>query len=383
MKILRNYISLIVVVVISLLIILISPYIHKNGFLISKTQRNLTYEEAIVKKVKVSKLQPDEKLNYIEVGYQEVTIQFTTGKYKGQNYTIQNPVSRLYNTKVKENTKVVTAVFMNKDIIQEISIYSYKRNTVVFALVVIFFAVILLIGRLKGLKSIIALIFTLISIVYLMIPLMFSGVSPIVAATLTAVLDTLVTLYLISGYSKKTLVAILGTTAGVIISGLISYYSGELAHLSGLTMENAENMLYIAENSGLKVNGLMFAAILIASLGAAMDIGMSIASSIYEVHTVNTKLTSKELFKSGINIGQDMIGTMSNTLILAFVGGSMTLMIMLLSANMSSVQLLNLDVLCTEFIQGLSGSIGIILTVPITALLASIFYKKDLRKYKL
>lgn len=383
MKRLRNYISLIVVVVISLLIMFISPYIHKTGFLISKTQRNLTYEEAIVKEVKVSKLQPDEKLNYIEVGYQQVTIQFTTGKYKGQNYTIQNPVSRLYNTKVKENTKVVAAVFLDKNTIQEISIYSYKRNTVVIALVVIFFAVILLIGRLKGLKSIVALIFTLISIVYLMIPLMFRGVSPIVAATLTAVLDTLVTLYLISGYSKKTLVAILGTTAGVIISGLISYYSGELAHLSGLTMENAENMLYIAENSGLKVNGLMFAAILIASLGAAMDIGMSIASAVYEVHRVNTKLTSKELFKSGINIGQDMIGTMSNTLILAFVGGSMTLMIMLLSANISSVQLLNLDVLCTEFIQGLSGSIGIILTVPLTALLASFFYKKDLKKYKL
>lgn len=371
-----DYIAIIVVILLSILIVFISPFIHKSKFIINNTQRNLIYEEAVVRSVDMDKLQPEAKLKDIQVGYQDVTLEITSGKFKGQNFKVRNSISRLYNIKVKENTKVVAGIFLDGDNIQEVAIYTYKRSIVIYGLVILLFLLVLLVGKMKGLKSIVSLIFTLITIVYLMIPLMFRGVSPVIAATATAVIVVFVTLYLINGYSKKTLVAIIGTTAGVFVAGVVSFVAGNLAHLSGLTLENAESVLYIAENSGLKVQGLMFAAILIASLGAVMDMGMSIASAIFEVHCVNRKLTPRELFRSGINIGQDMIGTMCNTLILAFVGGSLTLILLLMSANMPSVQLMNLDVLGTELIQGLSGSIGIVLTVPITALVASIIYKK-------
>lgn len=372
-----DLIAIVVVILISVLIVFVSPFIHKSGFVLNNTQRNLHYEEAVVKSIEVNRLQPEGKLENIEVGYQDITVEVTSGKFKGQNFKIRNSISRLYNYKVKKNTKVVVGMFMEGENIQDIGIYTYKRDTVIYGLVILLFLLVVIVGRIKGLKSVVSLIFTLITIVYLMLPLMFRGLSPIIAATGTSIVVTLVTLYLINGYSKKTLAAILGTTAGVVIAGFASFVAGELAHLSGLTLENAESIFYIAENSGLKVQGLMFASILIGSLGAVMDMGMSIASALYEVHRVNGKLTARELFKSGINIGQDMIGTMCNTLILAFVGGSLTVLLLLMSANMPSVQLLNLDVLGTELIQGLSGSIGIVLTVPITALAASVIYKRQ------
>jgi uncharacterized membrane protein len=121
----------------------------------------------------------------------------------------------------------------------------------------------------------------------------------------------------------------------------------------------------------------MYAVILIASLGAVMDIGISIASAIFEIHNANPKLNKKQLFNSGMNMGKDIIGTMSNTLILAFAGSSFSLLIIIATANMSYIQVSNLDLVCTEIIQGIAGSIGIILTVPLTALVSVLFIERS------
>lgn len=107
-----------------------------------------------------------------------------------------------------------------------------------------------------------------------------------------------------------------------------------------------------------------------------MDVAMSISSSMFELVSVNSKLTMKELIQSGMNVGTDMIGTMTNTLILALAGGSLTTAILIYSATISEMQLINLDVLGTELVQGLAGSIGIVITVPITVLIAAYMYKK-------
>ena len=148
-------------------------------------------------------------------------------------------------------------------------------------------------------------------------------------------------------------------------------------------MEDSESIMYIAETTGLKVSGILFAGILVASLGAVMDVAMSISSSIFEIYDVNEKMTLKELFKSGMNIGRDIIGTMTNTLVLAFAGGSITTMILLYSANMWTTQLINLDILGTEVIQSLAGTIGIILTVPITAIISAYLCKTKIKDMKI
>lgn len=128
----------------------------------------------------------------------------------------------------------------------------------------------------------------------------------------------------------------------------------------------------------MKIKGLTFSAILIASLGAIMDVAMSIASSIFELEKANPRSTINELFKSGMNIGKDIMGTMSNTLILAFAGSSLNMILFIIAYGMPYRQIVNLDFLVEEIIQGVSGSIGIILTVPITALISSNFTKKSI-----
>lgn len=215
-----------------------------------------------------------------------------------------------------------------------------------------------------------------------MLPLLLKGVSPIIAGILMAILSITVTLLLVSGINKKTVTAIFGTVSGVVIAGIIAYVFGKLSHLSGITMEDAESLMYIAEDTGLKITGLMFTGILVASLGAVMDVAMSISSSIFEMNIINQEVTFKELFKSAMNIGKDIIGTMTNTLILAFAGGSLSLLILIYSSSMPYNKLINLDVLGTEVIQGLAGSIGIVLAVPITALIGCYLCKASKSKEK-
>lgn len=209
-----------------------------------------------------------------------------------------------------------------------------------------------------------------------MIPLFFKGYSPILLTIVTVALTTIVTLIMIDGLNHKTISAILGTIIGVIVAGIISYTSSNLAYLSGYTMEEAADLMYVAGVRDLKIKGLMFSAILIAALGAIMDVAMSIASSTFEINLNNPKISSKNLLKSGLNIGRDVMGTMSNTLILAFVGGSLNLIILLMAYEMPYTQLMNLDFIVTEVVQSVSGSIGIILTVPITAIISTYLAKK-------
>ena len=197
-----------------------------------------------------------------------------------------------------------------------------------------------------------------------------------IAGILMAVLSITVTLLLVSGVNRKTITAILGTVSGVVIAGIIAYLFGELSNLSGITMSDSESLMYIAEDTGLKIKGLMFTGILVGSLGAVMDVAMSISSSIFEINNVNNKVSFKELLKRAMNIGKDIIGTMTNTLILAFAGGSLSILILIYSSSMPYNKLINLDVLGIEVVQGLAGSIGIVLAVPITALIGCYLCKK-------
>lgn len=376
----KSIIFIISTVLISFLIIGFSRFIFDNGFMKDRLNKNVKYYEGKVKRITKEMLEGDKYIDGIELGYQNIVIEILEGPEKGKEYEIVNNISRIYNMPVEENTKVILGFFYENDEIKDIAVYSYKRSNIIFLLVLLFVIVIIGVGGIKGIKSLVSLFFTCVCIIFLMIPLMLRGVNPILAAIFSALISIIVTLVLVSGINKKTFTAILGTLSGIIISGVIAISFGKLANLSGISMEEAESMMYIAENTSLNIHGIMFAAILIASLGAVMDVAMSISSSIFEINDINDTLNKRGLFKSGMNIGKDIIGTMANTLILAFAGGSLNTIIMLYASNMSKNQILNLDVLCIEVIQGLAGSIGIILTVPITAFIASYFCKLNLKK---
>ncbi|HAK42679.1 MAG TPA: YibE/F family protein, partial [Clostridium sp.] len=314
----KDIITITVTVILGILIVFSSKLIFTNGFLLDKLSAGVEYYEAEIVNVIKENLQDDKYIEEIELGYQQVSVKILDGPYVENQYEITNNVSRLYNTVVKKGDKVIVAMYFIDNELNDVAISSFKRSTSLSIMVILFLLVILLVGGFKGLKSIVALLFTMICIIFLMVPLMLRGVSPIISAIMIAIISTSITLVLVSGTNKKTLSAIIGTLVGVLIAGVLAYIFGETTNLSGINMSEAESIMYIAETTNLKINGILFAGILVSALGAVMDVAMSISSSIFEISSIDKAMSIKSLFKSGMNIGRDIIGTMSNTLILAF-----------------------------------------------------------------
>ncbi len=364
-------------ILIAAVIILIPAIILLSRGLLEKPKDNVLFERARVLEVKNEELTEDSLVPGVLIGTQELEIEVLTGKFKDETFILKNPMSRLYNVYAKKDSQIVVQIFIKDDQAEHVSVYNYFREPVLYALAALFFAVLIIFGGLKGFKSVISLIFTGVMVIFLMIPLIFRGADPIPVSIATVSAVIMATLFLVGGFNKKTLSASIGTVLGVICSGVISIIAGSLAHISGLTMEEAESLISIAEKTGMQINGLMFSSILIASLGAIMDVGMSIASAVFEIYDSNPGMNRNQLFKSGMNIGKDVMGTMSNTLILAFAGGAFSTILLIMAYAMPYRQVMSLDLISAELIQGMSGSIAIILTVPITSFISSVLVKSE------
>ena len=151
----------------------------------------------------------------------------------------------------------------------------------------------------------------------------------------------------------------------------MAWMVGLLTPISGFNMSEAEELVLRAYDSPLEIRGLLVSGILIAALGAVMDVAMSISSACSELRAVEPHLTAGQLFRSGMNIGRDAMGTMANTLILAFAGASFNVLLLFQVYGYPLIQIINSDAMAIELIQSVAGSVGIILTVPLVSLLAS------------
>ena len=182
----------------------------------------------------------------------------------------------------------------------------------------------------------------------------------------------LVSFTILGGVRRKTVSAFLGTISGMLLAMVFALVVQQFAKIDGLRLEDAEPLLQLKyAGAAIKVRGLLVAGIIISALGAVMDVAMSISSSLEEVHTANPALTRKELFQSGMNIGRDMVGTMTNTLILAFLGSEFTLMVFFYARELTFYHLFSTAFISLETISGISASIGMVLAIPLTALISS------------
>lgn len=254
---------------------------------------------------------------------------------------------------------------------KNVSVYSKDRIAAVAAFVGIFLLLICIIGGKNGVKSVVGLVFTFVSIFMIYIPLIYRGFSPFWAAVIITIITTIVTMYLISGFTVKTICAIAGTVTGVLLAGLSAWLFGKVADIDGYNVSNIETLSYVGQITNIQIGGLLFSGILIASLGAVMDVAMSVSSAICEIHDKAPQLGCLELFKSGMNVGRDMMGTMSNTLILAFVGSAVSELVINYAYNLPFRQIINSYNIGIEIMQGVSGSIGVILTVPAVAVVTA------------
>lgn len=340
---------------------------------IQLTNQNGTgYEKAVVQEVTRDNVQSDGS----RTGSQRVKVRILTGELKGKVLDATSISGYLYGADCKENMKVIVSTSTSGKI-SVVSVYSYYRAPIIYAFVGLFLLIIWAVGGKKGFKSAVGIVFTFICIIFLFIPMLYKGYSPFLSAVIVDITITVVIIYLIGGFSIKTLASILGTVIGVMIAGGVATGFGYLAHINGYNVSAVEELVFVANNTNLKVGGILFAGILIASLGAVMDVSISVASSINEVYNTNTNISRKELFSSGMNVGRDIMGANANTLILAYTGGALNTLILIYVYSMKYNQIINMYSIGIEIMQGLSGTIAVILTVPLVSFIASVLLTSD------
>lgn len=332
---------------------------------------NTEFARAVVTETSKDNLLTDNR----EGDSQEVTLFIKSGSHKGETVEGYSLNGYLYGADCKVGTKVIVKLSKYQGGISA-SVYNYDRETELAVLVLLFLGLMWLVGGKRGFNAVLALVFTFVVIMMFYIPMMYQGCSPFLAAVITALLITVVTHVLIANFEVKSISAMLGTIVGVIAAGVIALIFGKVAHITGYNVDEIENLVYVAQNSKLNIGGMLFSGIIISSLGAVMDVGMSISSSLNEIYRKTPDISGKELFRTGIVIGRDMISTMSNTLILAYVGGSIHLLMIVYAYSYQMHQILNLYSIGIEVMNGVTGSMGILLTVPFTAAITTLLLKK-------
>ena len=259
--------------------------------LINKT--GVSYEKARVRSVENEQLQDVDEVGY-SVGTQKVEVEVLSGDQKGEVYTADNYISYLGGVECHEGqTIIVNIAESTVSDATVVGVYTANRAPVMYIFIGVFVAVMCVIGGKQGIKSSISLGFTFLCVIFIFIPMLFMGYSPILSAIFICLITTIFTMYMIGGFSTKTAASIAGTVGGVIIAALCAKIACSFAGVSGFNMNEAEDLVVIARNAPLQVEGILFAGILIAALGAVMDVAMSVASTIHEIHDKNPSLHAK------------------------------------------------------------------------------------------
>lgn len=342
-------------------------------------QEEITAEEKVqVERGRIIRIIEDTQINLgesiddpdgsgFEVRYQLVEVEITTGQFTGKVVEVENYID-VHNMVVGEGYEVL--LYLEEDeggALASAFIMEIARDKYLVYLVIAFVLVLVIVGGLKGLKTVITLTITGIAVVKILLPLLLKGYSPILLSIGVCALISLITLLIVSGFNKKTWAAIAGTTGGVLVAGIVAWTIGSMANLTGLGNEEAQMLMFVPSEVQFDFRGLLFSGIILGALGAVMDVSMSVASAMSEIQEHNSQIRPTSMIKSGMNVGKDMMGTMSNTLILAYVGGSLHLMLLFLAYDVPFSEIINRDMIASEVVRALAGSIGLISAIPITA----------------
>ncbi|MDR1168596.1 MAG: YibE/F family protein [Heliobacteriaceae bacterium] len=310
---------------------------------------------------------------------QTVVVKVTSGKFKGIRREIDNILTGnpAYDINLSKGDRVILHAEPVSEFIATADdvnffIADIKREVSLLGFAGIFCLLLVLIGRKKGIFALISIAVTAGLIFVLLVPMILNGFCPIASAVLVSVLSTLITIHLVGGWNIKSSSASLGVIFSLFIAAGFSMAVIYFANLTGFAGE--EPLFLYAVRPDLDFKGILSASIIIAALGALMDTGISIASTINEIYETDNSLSVKQLFTSGMNVGKDIIGTMSNTLILVYLGASLPLA--LLSGSIDLNKFFNLNQVATEIASALAGSIGILACVPITAIITAYLIKK-------
>lgn len=365
-------VSVVLLGVIFLLIVSLFDWNSINSYEAYNTT-STTYAAARVESIESETLEKYESDEKLWLGEQEITVTLLQGEKKGETVTLTNYLTKTHSIKVSEGSRVIICVDAPENADPYYTVFGYDRTMPLILLIVTFSAAVVLVGRGKGLRALLGVAYSLLLVVMFLVQAIYHGFSPVAVTLLTVLISSGVSLLLLNGFSRRTAVGVLSTLAGVGVTAAVFLIFSKLLHLSGYNLESIERLILVEGSTGMSIRWLLLAGVLISALGAVMDVAVGLAASLEELVLVNPGIGRTQLFRSGINIGKDMIGTMSNTLIMAYAGSALDTMLCLLAYGYTANQLFSSDYLTIELVLGLCATMGVVLTIPVTTAVSAAF----------
>lgn len=356
------------IVLVVILLLVIMP--KENADFQSLVSSGISYQRGTVIQVLSQSLE-ESPLGSGMLGSQDLAVRLQDGS----EVQMTNYLTDTHNILAEEGSKVIICVDAPDGVEPYYTVYNYDRTSALVLIFAVFILLMMLVGGKQGANAVLALAVSLLLIVRFTVPAIYRGGSPIAVGAITIFAATAVTLLLLHGATVRALLAAGVTLAGEGTACMLFAASSALLHVGGFQTDQAEGLLVVAQNTGLHLKTLLFAATMIASLGAVMDVAVSLLSALWELKQQGTQ-DGGQLFRSGMNIGKDMIGTMSNTLVFAFAGNALATMLSLTAYGVQASQLVNSNYIALEIAQGLCGTGGVILTVPIASAAAAALFPR-------
>ena len=341
------------------------------------------YESASVDQILSDSTEKDPASDNGYRGEQLLLVTVRSGDYKGQQMQVYNYVGPLYGGPLKVGDRATVLISTYSDGTVNATVYEFDRLLPLCIVLVLFIAAAVAVGGRTGVKSLVALAVTLVCLFGVLLPSLMKGANTLLMTFIVCAYVAVVSLTIVGGVRKKTVCAMLGAVAGTALALLFGLLAQGLTRIDGLRIDDVEPLLQLRQTgTPIGLRGLLVGGIVISALGAVMDVTMGIASSLSEVHAANPELSRRELFRSGMNIGRDMVGTMTNTLILAFLGSGFTLILYLYSLGLAPRQLLSSAYVSLEVVSGVASSVGVILSIPLTALITAEVFTREKKSGK-
>ena len=374
----KKWICALVLAVVSAILAGLFVVAHPKAEPAPQAAEYMEYENAVVEQILTDSTETDPVSENHYRGNQNLIVRVKTGQYAGQQMMADNTVGPIYGTPMSVGDRVTVGLSTYADGTVRCYVYEYDRSPGLLLVLAAFLIVTVLVGGKVGIKSLVSLGLTVAALIFILLPLLLLGWPTIPTTFLICVLVTAATFVILGGVDKKTVCACLGTLAGIALATAFGLMAQSWLRIDGYRQEYAEALLQLrqTEESLIGITGLVTAGVIVSALGAVMDVAMSISSAIQELIRVNAGLTAKDLMKSGMNIGRDMVGTMTNTLILAIMGSGLTLVVYIYSLGLQPWQLLSSAYMSLEAISAVASSIGVMLAVPLTAAICALAFGK-------
>jgi uncharacterized membrane protein len=314
-----------------------------------------------------------------KLGDQSAIIEIESGSRKGEQIKANNmltgslSVDKLF----KEGDKAWVLIGFDEDgNINFANMIDYYRVDKEVLLIGVFAVVIIIFSGFTGVRTLLSFAFSLLSIWKILIPAMLKGYNPLTVALFVGNVLTIVTLLLVAGFSKKAYAAIISAVTCSLATCLLAIVFGNLFNIHGAVMEGAESLLY-AGFMNIDLTSIFQAGIYLASSGAILDLAIDISSALEEIVNNNPSVTRVELMKSGLNIGKSVVGSQTTTLLLAYMGTYITIMMVYMAQGTPLMNILNSKTISAEILHTFVGCIGLVLVSPLTSLIGGFMYEKE------